>query len=120
MYNYNRKVVKTQLRNAEKVEGITLERKIERMMKADEPLTADGSPLIFTEKKEGVIAAYDVRTDVWEVAAEAMDVIAANRAAKKDGVLAKVDDKKKSDDTPVVKLDPQKDGEAKSTQGNNE
>ena len=55
-------------------EGEQLIDKIRRMTENKEPIT-DGAPLIYTEKKDGVIAGYDIRTDKWAVALEAMDKV---------------------------------------------
>ena len=43
-------------------EGERLEMKIKRMMANKEPIV-DGAPEIFTEAKDGVLAAYNIRTD---------------------------------------------------------
>ena len=82
MYKY-RKPKTLNLTSVEVVEGETIERKIERIVLNKEPIT-DGAPEIFTERKEGVISAYNVRTDRWEVAAEAMDKISASKMAQRD------------------------------------
>ena len=66
-------------------DAITLEQKIETIVSNKEPIK-DGAPEIFTERKDGVIPAYDIRTDRWEIAAEAMDVVEANMAAKRDAM----------------------------------
>ena len=57
----------------ELIVGETIETKVNRIVHNGEPIK-DGAPEIFTERKDGVLAAYDVRTDKWEIAAEAMDV----------------------------------------------
>ncbi len=101
---------KSQLKGIETTEGEPLEWKIERIMTSNEPIT-DGAPEIFTERKEGVNAAYNIRTDRWELAAEAMDVVQKNVQAKRDARAEKKEAK-------VVKL--KKDSEAKSTEGTND
>ena len=53
------------------VEGERLELKIDRMTQNNEPI-GDSAPLIYTPRKDGVIAAYDIRTDKWDIALEAM------------------------------------------------
>lgn len=71
------------LTSVETYEGEYLEQKIERIMQNGEPIT-DGAPIIFTEKKDGVLPAYNIRTERFEVAIEAMDKVQAIKAAKKD------------------------------------
>ena len=61
----------------ESVVGILIERKVEKITESKEPIT-DGAPLIYTERKEGVIPAYDVRTDRFEIAVEAMGKVGEN------------------------------------------
>ena len=74
---------KSQLESVEIVEGEPIELKIERITNNKEPIT-DGAPEIFTERKDGVISAYNIRTDRWEVAAEAMDKVSGSIQAKRD------------------------------------
>lgn len=52
-------------------------------------------PTIYTEKKDGVLPEYDIRTDRFEVAIEAMDKInqsAVNQIAKNKGETEAVKD----------------------------
>ena len=53
--------------------------------------TLDGAPIIYTERKDGVLPAYDIRTDRWEIAQEAMaknlKAIDAKRKADYDLML---------------------------------
>jgi hypothetical protein len=49
----------------------------------NEPIS-DGAPRIFTERKDGVQAQYDIRTDRWEVAVDAMDAVAGSLKAKRE------------------------------------
>jgi len=74
---------KTTLKSVEKLEGEPLEWKIERIVSNNEPIT-DGAPEIFTERKDGVGAAYNIRTDRWEIAAEAMDLVSKSKEAKRE------------------------------------
>ena len=52
-------------------EGESIETKVERIVTNNEPIS-DGAPLIYTERKEGVLPQYDIRTDRWDIAVEAM------------------------------------------------
>lgn len=67
-------------------EGESIENKVERVVQNNEPIQ-DGAEIIYTEKKDGVQAQYNIRTDKWDVAQEAMDMAHANRIAKSDGTL---------------------------------
>lgn len=71
------------LSSVETFEGEYLEQKIERIMTQNEPIK-DGAPPIYTEKKDGVKPAYDIRTDRWEIAYGAMNKIDASESAKRD------------------------------------
>ena len=50
-----------------------------------------GAPIIYTERKDGVLPAYDIRTDRWEIAQKAMEVnqkaISAKRQRDYDGLV---------------------------------
>lgn len=59
-------------------EGERLECKIERMTENNEPI-GETAPLIYTPRKDGVIAAYDVRTDKWDIALDAMSKVNKTR-----------------------------------------
>ncbi len=75
--------VRSKLTGIEKLEGETIEQKIMRVMDNGEPIT-DGAPEIFTERKMGVMAAYNIRTDRWEIACEAMDKVQGAAQAKRE------------------------------------
>ena len=70
----------------ESTEGERIEEKVERLVNNKEPIR-DASPIIYTDKKEGVLPAYNPRTDRWEIAIEAMDKVHKSGLAKKDGVI---------------------------------
>lgn len=53
--------------------GESIEEKVRRIVETNEPIE-DGAPLIYTPKEKGVIAAYNIRTDRWEIAQDAMSV----------------------------------------------
>ena len=65
------------------LEGETIEHKIDRIVNNKEPIT-DGAPLVFTERKDGVLPAYNIRTDRFEVAIDAMDKVSATHKAKRE------------------------------------
>ena len=48
-------------------EGNSIEGKCAKLIENNEPIT-DGAPIIYTERKDGILPAYDIRTDRWEIA----------------------------------------------------
>lgn len=97
------------------VEGEPIEHKMERILSNKEPIT-DGAPEIFTDKKDGVGAEYNIRTDRWELATEAMDLKLKNEQAKAG---AKAEKREKEKEAKIVKLEPKKEsnGGTESTNG---
>lgn len=67
--------------NSKGSEGETIETKVARIVQNKEPIT-DGAPMIYTEKEQGVLPEYDIRTDKWEIAQNAMDAVHATNIAK--------------------------------------
>jgi hypothetical protein len=65
------------------VEGETIEQKIERVTTNKEPIK-DGAPLIYTERKDGVQAGYNIKTDRFEIAVEAMDKVTKSNLAQRE------------------------------------
>ena len=76
------KFTKTSIKGVETYEGESLENKVERIVANGEPIT-DGAPIIYTDKAKGVQAGYNIRTDRWEVAADAMDAVHKVKKAKR-------------------------------------
>lgn len=56
----------------ETYEGETIEDKVRRILENKEPI-GDNATMIYTNYKDGVIKAYDIRTDKWDVALDAMN-----------------------------------------------
>lgn len=71
----------TAMISTETVEGETIEEKVARVVENKEPIE-DGAPIIYTERKDGVIPAYNIRTDKWDIALTAMDQVNKNWEAK--------------------------------------
>lgn len=84
--------------------GESLETKIERMISNKEPIK-DGAPIIYTERKEGVRASTNIRTDRFEIAIEGTDKIAKSYKARRE---------------ERAKGPEKKDGEPESIQGKSE
>jgi len=81
-------------------EGETIETRVERMLETNEPIT-DSAPLIYTEKHEGVKAEHDIRTDVWDIALDAIE------AGQKIEAGFKAEAKAKAEKTEVGESNPQ-------------
>lgn len=77
--------------------GETIEAKVRRITENNEPIT-DGAPIIYTNRDDGVLPAYNIRTDRWEVAQAAMDAVnQANLAKSKNYGKIDKEDKKALD-----------------------
>lgn len=66
------------------VQGETLEMKVTRIMESGEPIR-DGAPLMYNDRADGVNADTNIRTDRWDSAYEAADVIQKSKIAKRMG-----------------------------------
>lgn len=87
--------------NYEFQEGESIEKKVARITENNEPIT-DGAPIIYTNRDDGVLPAYNIRTDRWEVAQQAMDAVnQANLAKSKDYGKIEKEDKKALDSTDI-------------------
>lgn len=76
----------SKLESVETYEGETIETKVSRIINEKAPIE-DGAPIIFTDRAEGVLPAYDIRTDRWDVAIEAMDAVNKAKIAKREEFL---------------------------------
>ena len=85
-------------------EGEPLEIKVMRATTNKQPLD-NSAPLLYTERKQGILASTNIRTDRFEVAIDAMDKISKSYMARRENKPVK----DKSDD-----------GEPKSIQGKQE
>ena len=56
---------------------------MERVINNNEPIE-DGAPIIYTERKDGVHAEYNIRTDRFDLAVEATDIISRDKIAKRE------------------------------------
>ena len=70
------------------------------MTQNNEPI-GDSAPLIYTPREDGVIAAYDIRTDKWDIALEAMEKV--NRTRSKISELGGMREAKKNIDEEAKK-----------------
>ena len=74
------------LKSVETYEGESIETKVARIVQEKAPIT-DGAPIIYTDREQGVLPAYNVRTDRWEIAEHAMDKVNAAKFAKRDNTF---------------------------------
>ena len=81
-------------------EGETLITKIARILDENEPIT-DGAPLVYTEKKDGVLPQYDIRSDKWQIAMDAMDRVNEHKVSEylKQGTVEELGSKDKEGST---------------------
>lgn len=77
------KILKTTIRRNTSYTGETIESKVKRILNNNEPIK-DGAPVIYTERKDGVQPSYNIRTDRFEVAVDAMDKITKSHQAKRE------------------------------------
>jgi CRISPR/Cas system-associated protein Cas7 (RAMP superfamily) len=68
------------------IEGETIEEKIRRITETKEPIS-DGAEIIYTPRKDGVKPEYDIRTDRFDVAIDAMDKVSKTRIARREESL---------------------------------
>jgi len=86
-----RKIKRTEssLKVNNSVEGETIEQKVDRIVNNQEPIN-DSAPIIFTERKDGVLPEYNPKTDRFEIAVEATDKITATKLAKREENIIKM------------------------------
>lgn len=77
-------------------EGETIEKKINRIVNNKEPIK-DGAPLIYTDRREGTQPQYDIRTDRFELATEAMDYITKSKLTTRDNYHKERTEKEKAE-----------------------
>ncbi len=84
-YRLNKKLI-TSIKKNTAVENEPLERKIERMENNGEPLqsNSEAAQMIYTDRADGVQAAYDIRSDRFEIAVEATDALQKSNIARRD------------------------------------
>ena len=82
MYKQNRRIP-TSVKVNQSYEGERIEEKIHRITNNKEPIK-DGAPLIYSERKDGVLPEYNIRTDRWEIAVDAMDKVTGSHRAKRE------------------------------------
>lgn len=89
-------------------EGQPIERKIESMINNKEPIQDGMITTMYTDKKDGVLAGTNIRTDRFETALDAIDKINKTRTAQSE----------KKAEMKIIKGNG--DGKTESTEGTND
>ena len=84
-------------------EGEWIEEKVRRVVENGEQIE-DGDQIVYTERKDGVRPEYNIRTDRWEIAKDAME---AAREGKKKLIAMKIAER---DGKPEMKSQPDGEG----------
>lgn len=82
---------KTSIELNKATEGEPIETMIERMTENGSQIT-NTVEKIYTDRKDGVIKAYDIRADKHDIALDAMDIATKSEYARRDGYARKSDD----------------------------
>ena len=69
-------------------EGETIETKVKRITENKEPIS-DGAPVIYTDRKDGTKPEFNIRTDRFDIALDAMDYVNRSRTAKRMELVKK-------------------------------
>jgi hypothetical protein len=93
MYKPN-KATRTSIKCNAMYKGESLETKVRRIVENKEPIS-DSAPTVYTNREDGVIADYNIRTDRFEVAVEGMDAVAKGKVAQRDAKEKKAKEPKK-------------------------
>ena len=88
---------KTSIYIQESYEGETIETKLKRILTNGEPIT-DGAPIVYTERKDGVKPEYDIRTDKWDLAIDAMDIAHKQEITRRKTAI---EEREKAKMTPI-------------------
>lgn len=85
--NFQKKMKTVRIKNKHNMQSVELyeaesiEEKVRRIVNENEPIE-DGAPIIFQERIDGVKPEFNIRTDRWEVAIEAMDKVSADELSR--------------------------------------
>lgn len=75
-------------------EGVSIELQTLKAATQNQPIDTS-SPLLFTERKDGVLPETDIRTDKWDIACEKMDYVSKMNVLKRTQTLPKNDENNK-------------------------
>lgn len=79
--------------------GESIEEKMRRVTEVGEPID-NAMPMVYTELKDGVLPEYDYRTDRWDIAQKAMDIVNKQNYAKTYGTTDSRSDGRSSGEQP--------------------
>lgn len=91
MYKY-RKPTESKLKVNQATEGEWIERKMRRIFNNKEPIN-DTVQSYFTERKDGVIPATDIRASKWDDMAEGMDKLSGTHREKRAAKIVEMETK---------------------------
>lgn len=116
MYKQN-KMHNTSINRNTSTVGESIEEKVERITNNKGPIT-DAVELIYTERSEGVLPAYDIRTDRFEIAIDAMTAIQKTKIAEREKRITDKLGKKAKDGMDIEsKTESKNEGGAQPTAG---
>ena len=94
MYN-NNKIgrVNSQIKRTPTEQGESIEEMLRRCTASNEPIEAT-APMIYTEKADGVLPQYDIRTDRTDLALDAIDKYQKSEIARQKAEAAKSEEQK--------------------------
>lgn len=111
MYKRNH-IRQTSLKRNTATQGETLEHKVSRIVNNKEAIK-DGAQKIYTERKDGVLPAYNIRTDRFEIAIDAMDKVAKTKLAQRE----ERHKPKEGEEGKIIDINDKKSGDQKGTEG---
>lgn len=76
------KIIIDEFDNFDIYEGESIETEMQRATTMKQPID-NGSPIIYTDRADGVRAEFNIRTDRWEIAQDAMDIVSKTQTAKR-------------------------------------
>lgn len=76
---------KTNFEINESVEGRSIEERMRETTLNGQPIES-AAPLLYTDKKDGVLPEYDIRTDRWDIAQATVDKVVRSQIAKSQDV----------------------------------
>lgn len=82
----------TLIRTNEAYYAESIEEKLRKVMAGADTIT-EGNEIIYTERKDGVLPQYDIRTDRFEIALDAMDKCSATHIAKREARIKEREEK---------------------------
>jgi hypothetical protein len=89
MYTNKKKPIVSSVKINNSKEGESIEKKVERITTNKEPIK-DGADTIYSNRVDGIMPGTNIRTDRFEIAAEAMDKVTGSKIAKREEFAKKL------------------------------